>query len=128
MTAKYDIVIIATPLTSDQEFPIEFVNFPKDLEFPDSYQTTHATFVQADIKPKYFGIDQSLDAVLSCNLNKTKISSVGKESSTNGLEDKDSPVWKIFSRKPLETDLIREMFSNVCDLRQTVVFSKANIR
>lgn len=113
MTAKYDIVIIAAPLTSDQEFPIEFSNFPEDLEFPGGYQTTHVTFVEADIKPKYFSLQENLDTILSCNPTKTIISSVGRVVSVNGPDKDGSPVWKLFSRKPLETKLIHEMFSNV---------------
>ncbi|XP_014479687.1 PREDICTED: prenylcysteine oxidase-like [Dinoponera quadriceps] len=120
-TAKYDIVIIAAPLTSDQEFPIEFADFPKDLEFPGSYQTTHATFVKADVKPKYFGLRQSLDFILSCNPNKTIISSLGKVDSVDGSDEVGSPIWKIFSRKPLETGLVHGIFSNVIE-KTTVVW------
>ncbi|XP_011154747.2 prenylcysteine oxidase 1 isoform X1 [Harpegnathos saltator] len=116
MTAKYDIVIIAAPLTSDQEFPIEFINFPKKLEFPGHYQTTYATFLKADIKPKYFGLHESLDDIFSCDPNKTIISSIGKVGFANG-----SSIWKIFSRESLEPDLIQKMFSNV-DEKMTVVW------
>ncbi|XP_032672865.1 prenylcysteine oxidase-like isoform X2 [Odontomachus brunneus] len=118
MTAKYDIVIIAAPLTSDQEFPIEFVNFPEGLEFPGRYQTTHATFVKADIKPEYFGLQKSLDSIFSCNPTKTIISSVSRM--VSGSNKDSSPVWKLFSRKPLEMKLIHEMFSNVTEMRTFV--------
>jgi len=113
MTSNYDIVIIAAPLTSDQKFPIEFIQFPNNLAFPGNYQTTYATFIEADLNLKYFDLQETLDNILSCNPNQTKISSVGKVHSINELTKTNSEIWKIFSRKPLETDLIHEMFSNV---------------
>lgn len=118
MTSTYDIVIIAAPLTRDQQFQIEFVEFPNNnLVFPGHYQTTHATFIKADLKPQYFDLQESsLDCILSCNPNKTKISSVGKVNPVDNLIEKNPPVWKIFSRKPLETSLIHDMFSQVRNL------------
>lgn len=116
MTSTYDIVIIATPLTIDQEFQIEFIEFSDNLKFLGNYQTTYATFIKADLNPKYFGLDEALDSILSCNPNKTKISSIGKLDSVDGSIKKNSPVWKIFSRKPLETSYIHDIFSNVRNL------------
>lgn len=113
MTSNYDIVIIAAPLTSDQEFQIEFIEFPDNLVFPGKYQTTYATFIKANLKPKYFGLQEPLDGILSCNPNKTTISSVGKVDSVDGSIRKDPQVWKVFSRKPLETSLVHDMFSKV---------------
>jgi len=116
MTSYYDIVIIAAPLTSDQEFQIEFVEFPDNLAFPGNYQTTYATFVKANLNPKYFNLQETLDGILSCNPNKTKISSIGKVNPVDGLVKKNPPVWKIFSRKPVETSLIHDIFSHVRNL------------
>lgn len=113
MTSTYDIVIIAAPLTKDQEFQIEFVEFPDKLEFPGNYQTTYATFIKANLKPKYFGLQEALTSILSCNPNKTKISSVGKLDSVDGVIKKSPPVWKVFSRNPMETSHIHDIFSNV---------------
>lgn len=127
MTAIYDIVIIAAPLTGDQEFPIEFVNLPENLEFPGGYQTTHVTFIKADIKPKYFGLHESLDDIFSCNATKTMISVVGKVSSVNASDKNGSSIWKIFSRKPLKTDLIHEMFSNVRDPHHSYFRQSKNV-
>jgi len=117
MTSTYDIVIIAAPLTRDQQFQIEFVEFPDNLVFPGHYQMTYATFIKADLKPQYFNLQEaSLDSILSCNPNKTKISSVGKVGPVDDLIKKNPPVWKIFSRKPVETSLIHDMFSQVRNL------------
>lgn len=114
MTSTYDIVIIATPLTHDQEFPIKFVDFPDNLVFPGNYQTTYATFINGDLNLKYFCLqEKALNIILSCNPNKTKISSIGKVSSVDGSTDTSSQIWKIFSREPLVTNLINRMFSHV---------------
>lgn len=118
MTSNYDIVIIAAPLTSDQEFQIEFAGFSSNLVFPGSYQTTYATFVKANLKPEYFGLQEPLDGILSCNPNKTKISSVGKLDPVDGVIKKDPQVWKVFSRKSLETSLIHDMFSNIIEKKE----------
>lgn len=116
MTSTYDIVIIAAPLTSDQEFQIEFVEFEDDLKFLGNYQTTYATFVRADLKLSYFDLEETLGSIMSCNPNKTKISSIGKLDSVDGVIKKNPPVWKIFSRKPMETNHIHDIFSNVRNL------------
>lgn len=118
MTSTYDIVIIAAPLTGDQEFQVEFVGFPGDLVFPGEYQTTYATFVKANLKSKYFGLREALDSILSCNPNKTIISSVGKVDPVDGTFRKDPQVWKVFSRKPVETRLLRDMFSNIIEKKE----------
>lgn len=116
MTSTYDIVIIAAPLTTDQEFQIEFVEFPNNLTFPGKYQTTYATFIKADLKLKYFDLQENLNSILSCNPNKTKISSVGEVDPVDDIIKTNPPVWKVFSRKPMETSLIHDMFSNVRNL------------
>lgn len=105
-------MIIATPLTRDQAFPIEFVGFPEALSFPGTFRTTHATFVNADLNPKYFGLSHALDNVISCNPDKTEFSAIGKQSPVDGPAKKDLRVWKIFSRNPID-NLINKMFSNV---------------
>ncbi|CAL1682199.1 unnamed protein product [Lasius platythorax] len=115
MTSSYDIVIIAAPLTHDQEFPIKFAGFLDDLVFPGDYQTTYATFINGDLNPKYFDLQDTLEAILSCNPNKTKISSIGKVNSVNGLTKINSRIWKICSRESMESNLIDNMFSQVTE-------------
>ncbi|XP_015109352.1 prenylcysteine oxidase [Diachasma alloeum] len=111
-TDKYDIVIVTTPLTSDQRMPIRFENFPNNEDFmlSGNYQTTYATFIEGQLNATYFGLDGSIQGILSCNPEKTVISSVGKLSSVEGHE---SNVWKIFTRKSLSSEIIGRMFSKV---------------
>ncbi|XP_057319102.1 prenylcysteine oxidase 1-like [Microplitis mediator] len=109
---NYDVVIIATPLTHDQKMPITFGGFPEDVnfEFPGNYQTTYASFVQGSLNPGYFRLEESIDGILSCDPNKTIVSSLGKLTTVQGV---DSNVWKIFSRNPLEINIINKMFQQV---------------
>lgn len=111
----YDIVVLATPLTEDQKSSIEFLEFPNNdhFKFSGNYQTTVATFVKGDLSLSYFGLEDSLDAILSCNPNITKINSVGQLISVEGPTENDSRVWKVFSKKPLTPDQISVMFSQV---------------
>ncbi|XP_003484501.1 prenylcysteine oxidase isoform X1 [Bombus impatiens] len=118
MKATYDIVILAIPLIHNQEFPITFEGFPNnDFFSPAKYHETIATFVKADLKPHYFGLEAELDNILSCDPNRTIISSLGRLNSVEGSM-KNSNVWKIFSNKPLKSNIINEMFSNVQEIKQ----------
>ncbi|XP_011155741.1 prenylcysteine oxidase-like [Solenopsis invicta] len=120
ITSNYDIVIIATPLTSDQEFQIEFVGFPNSLVFPGDFQTTYATFVKANLNVTYFDLQQAMNSILSCNPNKTRISSVGKLNPVDGSVKKAPRVWKIFSRESMESSVIHKMFSQVIEKKEIV--------
>ncbi|XP_017792422.1 PREDICTED: prenylcysteine oxidase 1-like [Habropoda laboriosa] len=119
MKSTYNIVIVAVPLTSDQEFLITFEGFPNnDFYNMEKYHETVATFVQADLKPHYFGLEEELSSILSCNPNKTIVNSVGRlDSVEDVIEDK---VWKIFSNKPLKPTIIKDMFSNVQEIKQII--------
>lgn len=92
--------------------PINFGGFPEDVnfEFAGNYQTTYATFVQGSLNPGYFRLEESIDGILSCDPNKTIVSSLGKLTTVQGV---NSNVWKIFSRNPLEINIINEMFQQV---------------
>lgn len=113
MSGVYDIVIIAAPMTSDQENKIFFEGFKdSDIKFEGSYQTTYATFVAGTVNSSYFGLNEDLGGILSCNPVKTVISSIGKLSSVEG-KISSTPVWKIFTRHQLDDLSISKMFSEV---------------
>ena len=111
----YDIIIIATPLTDDQENPIEFENFPPEvlLHFPGKYQTTIATFAQGNLNPFHFGLKDEIDAIYSCNPNITKISSIGKLNSVSEPNMGTFKTWKIFSREPMTPVFVNKILSHV---------------
>ena len=117
MNSTYDIVIVAAPLTADEKFPITFEGFPNnDFHSVGKYHKLIVTFVKADLKPQYFGLEDELDMIISCNPNKTIINSVGRLNSVEGSME-HSRVWKIFSSEPLKLDL-EEMFSNVNEVKE----------
>ncbi|XP_076278349.1 prenylcysteine oxidase 1 [Lasioglossum baleicum] len=118
MKSIYDIVIVATPLTSDQQYPITFEGFPNNnFHGAEKYHRTIATFVKADLKPYYFGSAEEIDTILSCEPNKTIVNSVGRLNSVEG-PIKDSKVWKIFSNAPLKSGVLNEMFSNIDETKE----------
>ncbi|KAM0734006.1 Prenylcysteine oxidase 1 [Formica fusca] len=91
-----------------------------NLVFPGDYQTTYATFINGDLNPKYFGLQEALDAILSCNPKKTKISSIGEVNHVDGPNEISSQIWKIFSRESVETNLINNIFSHVTEKKEIV--------
>lgn len=110
----YDIVIIAAPMTSDQDHTIVFDGFENpDLKFVDDYQTTFATFIQGNLNNAYFGLKSEMSTILSCDPVKTKISSIGKLSSIEGINNNSAKAWKVFSRQKLDDSIIAKMFSHV---------------
>ncbi|XP_014219399.1 prenylcysteine oxidase-like [Copidosoma floridanum] len=113
----YDIVIIATPMTSDHENPIAFSGFDNpDLHFPGEFQTTIATFVSGKINYSYFELEDELGGIMSCDPDKTKISCIGKISSVNGKQDIDAEVWKVFSRQELQN--MDKIFSKINEVKE----------
>ncbi|XP_076754653.1 prenylcysteine oxidase 1 [Xylocopa sonorina] len=120
MKAVYDIVILAIPLTRDQEFPIIFEGFPNnDFYSQGKYHETIATFVKGNLKPLHFGLEDESDNVLSCDPNKTVISSLGRLNSVEGIME-NSKIWKIFSNKRLNSTILSEIFSNIQETKQII--------
>lgn len=106
-------MIIAAPMTTDQEHPIKFEGFENvDLEFSGEYQTTFATFVSGDVNPSYFGLEEEM-GVISCDPIETKISSIGQLSSVQGIKNNSTKIYKIFSRQKLDDSILDKMFSQV---------------
>ncbi|XP_039303529.1 prenylcysteine oxidase-like [Solenopsis invicta] len=120
ITSNYDIVIIAAPLTSDQEFQIEFVGFPNSLVFSGDYQTVYVTLVKAKLNLTYFGLQQSINSILSFNLNQTRISLFEKSGLVDDSVKKFPRVWSICSKEPMESSAIHERFSHVIEKKEIV--------
>ncbi|XP_012271016.1 prenylcysteine oxidase [Orussus abietinus] len=118
MSNFYDIVIIATPLTYDQKYPISFEGFPEQFKFKGDYQVTMATFVEGNTNPQHFGLEESLDGILSCNPNKTIINSISRLFPVQGSAENISRVWKIFSKEVLKSHLLNDMFLQVNQVKE----------
>ena len=113
-------------MTHDQENSVIFENFKNvDLQFFGNYQTTIATFVQGDVNFSYFGLNEDIGGVLSCDPNKTIISSIGKLSSVEGSTK--SSIWKIFSRKSLDASMLNKIFTKVWPVTCSIKSIKYNI-
>lgn len=111
----YDIVVLATPLTEDQKNHIQFTGFPENanLTFPGNFQTTVVTFVKGDLNLSHFGLEKSLDTILSCNPNKSIVNFVNKVFPVDGTTENAPTVWRIFSKKDLTSNQINSMFLRV---------------
>ncbi|XP_057319101.1 prenylcysteine oxidase 1-like [Microplitis mediator] len=114
---NYDVVIIATPLTHDQKMPIEFSNFPEevDLKPAGEYQMSYVTFVEGELNLGYFKIQESIDVILSYDFNKTVVCSIEKLTTVQG---EDSNVWRIYSRNSVEKNVIDKMFHQVQQIKE----------
>lgn len=113
----YDIVVVATPMTNDQETDIIFHGFENknDFKFEGKFQTTIATFVKGIINADYFGLKEELVGILSCDPEKTVISSVGAVSSVTGKVENRTKIWKIFSQQLLNDTILDKMFLQVLE-------------
>ncbi|XP_058803534.1 prenylcysteine oxidase 1-like [Phymastichus coffea] len=118
-TKIYDIVIIAAPMTSDQESPITFNNFQNsNLKFTGDYQVTYATFIKGNANFSYFGLDEEIRGILSCNPKQTIISSISRLSSVDNKQNNQMNIWKIFSREKINKSLINKLFRNVDEVKE----------
>ncbi|XP_046816104.1 prenylcysteine oxidase-like isoform X1 [Vespa crabro] len=119
MKNHYDIVILASPLTKDQKMPITFEEFPADFVFLGEYQTTVATFVKGHLNRNYFGLEEELDSILSCNSN-AQIHSVGRVDTVEGPTETDSKIWKIFSNASLPLNDLHNVFLNIEEVKEMI--------
>ncbi|XP_014225239.1 prenylcysteine oxidase-like isoform X1 [Trichogramma pretiosum] len=117
-TSEYDIVIIAAPMTNDHFSSVIFEGFDDDLTFSGTYQTTIATFVSGEVDFSYFDLDEDIQGIMSCEPEKTIISSIGKLSSVEGTKNPKTNIWKIFSRKKLNQTLLNKMFKNIEEIQE----------
>lgn len=120
LSTTYDIVIIATPLTYDQENPIKFKGFPQSsvFKFYGGYQTTAASFINGKLNPFFIPGRNEINSVLSCVPETNSFDYVGIEYPVNSCdysaeEVKSFGVWKVFTRDFLSTKGIEKIFSKV---------------
>ncbi|PON36188.1 Prenylcysteine oxidase [Parasponia andersonii] len=102
---KCEVAVVATPL---DEVSIQFtplVSIPKR-----SLQHTHATFVKGLLNPEYFGLDavskipELVGTIEDPDLPFSSISVLKRH-------DEKDMTYKIFSRKPLDDDVLDTIFS-----------------
>merc|ERR1719508_5350 len=119
VTEQFDMVVIASPLTSDKS---SISVLPSSQVFPGSYHTTVATIVRGDLIPEGIGYkDNSSSTLTNFYLSPTSVS-VAKLSPVdyNPLTDNNlPPVFKVFSTRLLTSTELSTMFSSI----QSVIVS-----
>ena len=106
----FDGVILATPLelATIQLDPLAEWS-PEYAKRP--YQVTHATFVAGQLSPGYFGQKSRSplpDTILTTERHGLPFSSIGRVGYSPTL---DLPIYKVFSREPLDDELIGRVFA-----------------
>jgi len=108
-TEKFDMVIIASALTSDMS---SISVLPFKQSFPGSYHTTVATIVKGNLIPR-----ENVSTTTNFFLSPTNhLVSIAKLSPVDFNPSKDtnlSPVFKVFSKRPLTDTELSTMFSNI---------------
>ena len=117
MTQEYDIVIIATPLTSDKN-TIFFENFPEEFDIPGHYERIVCTMVNGRVKPSSLKIPKGvfIDEILTTS-PRLAYNSIGKNYPVDPvdieMEESYKGVWKIFSSHPLTKKQFDVLFRSI---------------
>jgi len=106
----FDAVVIATPLE------LTAIQFDHVAEWSREYairpyQVTHATFVAGQLQPGYFGQKRGAplpETILTPEHPALPFSSIGRVGYSPTLQ---LPIYKIFSREPLDDALIGRVFA-----------------
>jgi len=108
-TERYEMVIIASALTSDKS---SISVLPSKQEFPGSYHTTVATIVRGNLI-----LNENITTTTNFFLSPTNhLVSVAQLSPVDFNPSKDtnlSPVFKVFSKRPLTDSELSTMFSSI---------------
>lgn len=129
---EYDVVIVATPL---YEKKIQFKNFPSPVYTDDIINTTYhrtvAEFIEGEINPAFFGLDDNDRSFPLVTLTSELIEEVPFQFCSVSIEipseepesakgkylkpvtNDPSRVWKIFTPRPLSSTEKQQMFKKV---------------
>lgn len=112
----YDYVVIATPLSENQRVPLNFNNFPKPINGIGEYHRTVSTLILGTLKKSKFPEFADDGSAIIINTNDDDFfNSIGNLQGINGTENQN--VWKVFSKKPLTTDEIEQLFENYSEVK-----------
>lgn len=115
-SATHDLVVLATP-AGPSVMEIDGVTLPESARGARPFQTTWATFVKGTPRVRYFGLARASDlpgTVLTVEDDAIPFSSLGRV----GASDEGAPVYKLFSRSPIEESLLDEIFSSRGEVEQ----------
>lgn len=107
---NYDVVIVATPLTSDAKLRVKFTGFPNEIKLNGKYHRTVATIVHGRINYKYFAFDSEHSFPnLILSVGDTFFNSLGKISPVKSSAEHIN-IWKVFSSVPLNNTELDKLF------------------
>jgi prenylcysteine oxidase/farnesylcysteine lyase len=116
----YDVVVIAAPL---ELAGVEFPNIEIDeyVFRAREYQEVHVTFVATiDLRPSYFQLAEVVpEVVLTIEDASVPFSSVAKLANITMADGR--PVYKVFSRTALSSDLLERLFRNGTVVNKKVI-------
>lgn len=113
-TQEYDIVIIATPLTSDKS-DLKLVNFThREFTFPGRYERVVCTMIQGHLRREALNLskDDKIGEILVTTPD-LFYNSIGRQMPVNTTTcpgEDIPPVWKVFSPDTLTKDQLDAFF------------------
>lgn len=122
---SYDYVIVATPLHDDLS-GIEFSGFSSHIgDFKSHFHRTVATFITGYPNASKFGYSDVKDfpEALFTSIKEYFFNSIGRQSPVDYEHAEreqymsETPVYKVFSRDRLTVDQIKDLFSQVDDMK-----------
>ena len=111
---EFDVVILATPLTSD----VSEVKLPGDFSFPGHYHKTVATIVQGELVPQSAGFKDPSDFTttnfyLSPESDRVSIARLSPVDFNPDTDLSLPPVYKVFSRREFSESELSDLFVNI---------------
>jgi len=112
---EFDIVIVATPQTSDQP-KVKFSGLNKEPKFPGSYHRTVATIVHGFPRPEAFGFKDNstltkANFFLSPSNVLASMSQLIPVDYDPDVDTSDTNVWKLFSSRILTNQELDNLFT-----------------
>lgn len=107
---RYDVVVIANPITADSETPIEFANFDSPITVAGQYRRVVSTLVIGHLEPTYFHLSKNNAADIIIDNDDLVIYAIAKATPVNRGRKVEPPVWRIFSQRPLTDKELETMF------------------
>lgn len=109
---RYDVVVIANPITGDSKTPIEFADFPSPISVPGRYQRIVSTIVAGNLNADYYRwywYKGRLPDMIIEN-DDPIVNSVTKIGLALGVKKNQTPIFKVFSERPLKSSELNAMF------------------
>lgn len=124
---RYDVVVIANPITADSKTPIEFANFNSPITVGGQYKRVVSSMVNAHLEPKYFSLSKNNVPDVIIDNSDPVFCAMGKVTPVNGVKKIDPPLWKIFTQRPLTETELKDIFKppiQVIDIKDWLAFPK----